>query len=89
MCHSSDADLGEAVPQTDRLDCSAYRAIARLTQGVQRKRPSRNKLRESAKSTQSSVRPQVGTRAGTDNLIAPIVFVKEMPKFYFFVLLIT
>uniref|UniRef100_A0A3B1J3L0 Neurabin-1 n=1 Tax=Astyanax mexicanus TaxID=7994 RepID=A0A3B1J3L0_ASTMX len=54
-------DLGEAVPQTDRLDCSAYRAKARLTQGVQRKRPSRNKLRESAKSTQSSTRPQVCT----------------------------
>ncbi|XP_036420739.1 neurabin-1 isoform X2 [Colossoma macropomum] len=53
-----DADLGEAVPQTDRLDCSAYRAKARLTQGVQRKRPSRNKLRESAKSTQSSIQPQ-------------------------------
>ncbi|XP_072513166.1 uncharacterized protein ppp1r9alb isoform X2 [Salminus brasiliensis] len=56
--HLYDADLGEAVPQTDRLDCSAYRAKARLTQGVQRKRPSRNKLRESAKSTQSSIRPQ-------------------------------
>ncbi|KAG9262570.1 neurabin-2-like isoform X4 [Astyanax mexicanus] len=56
--HLYDPDLGEAVPQTDRLDCSAYRAKARLTQGVQRKRPSRNKLRESAKSTQSSTRPQ-------------------------------
>ncbi|KAL7852425.1 hypothetical protein SRHO_G00182100 [Serrasalmus rhombeus] len=56
--HLYDADLGEAVPQTDRLDCSAYRAKARLTQGVQRKRPSRNKLRESAKSTQSSIQPQ-------------------------------
>ncbi|KAG7315922.1 hypothetical protein KOW79_020788 [Hemibagrus wyckioides] len=53
-----DADLGEAIPRTDRLDCSAYRAKARLTQGVQRKRPSRNKLRESAKSTQSSIQPQ-------------------------------
>ncbi|XP_060754941.1 neurabin-1 isoform X2 [Neoarius graeffei] len=53
-----DADLGEAVPRTDRLDCSAYRAKARLTQGVQRKRPSRSKLRESAKSTQSSIQPQ-------------------------------
>ncbi|MCJ8748040.1 hypothetical protein PDJAM_G00160380 [Pangasius djambal] len=61
--HASDylvqaGDLGAAVPQTDRLDCSAYRAKARLTQGVQRKRPSRNKLRESAKSTQSSIQPQ-------------------------------
>ncbi|XP_066517065.1 neurabin-1 [Hoplias malabaricus] len=61
--HTSDellceADLGEAVPQTDRLDCSAYRAKAKLTQGVQRKRPSRSKLRESAKSTQSSVQSQ-------------------------------
>ncbi|KAK2818092.1 hypothetical protein Q7C36_022025 [Tachysurus vachellii] len=53
-----DADLGEAIPRTDRLDCSAYRAKAKLTQGVQRKRPSRNKLRESAKSTQSSIQPQ-------------------------------
>ncbi|KAK1802622.1 hypothetical protein P4O66_004266 [Electrophorus voltai] len=52
------ADLGEAVPLTDRLDCSAYRAKAKLTHGVQRKRPSRNKLRESAKSTQSSVQTQ-------------------------------
>ncbi|XP_035390879.1 neurabin-1 isoform X3 [Electrophorus electricus] len=51
-------DLGEAVPLTDRLDCSAYRAKAKLTHGVQRKRPSRNKLRESAKSTQSSVQTQ-------------------------------
>ncbi|XP_076839286.1 uncharacterized protein ppp1r9alb isoform X2 [Brachyhypopomus gauderio] len=54
----SKADLGEAVPVTDRLDCSAYRAKARLTQGVQRKRPSRSKLRESAKSVQSSVQTQ-------------------------------
>ncbi|XP_062865880.1 neurabin-1 isoform X2 [Trichomycterus rosablanca] len=53
-----DEDLGEAVPRTDRLDCSAYRAKARLTQGVQRKRPSRNKLRESAKSSHSSVQQQ-------------------------------
>ncbi|KAM9454424.1 uncharacterized protein ppp1r9alb isoform 1-T1 [Clarias gariepinus] len=53
-----DADLGEAVPRTDCLDCSAYRAKARLAQGVQRKRPSRNKLRESAKSTQSTSQSQ-------------------------------
>ncbi|KAI4900097.1 hypothetical protein NFI96_005362 [Prochilodus magdalenae] len=53
-----DADFGEAVPQTDRLDCSAYRAKARLTQGVQRKRPSRSKLRESSKSLQSTVHSQ-------------------------------
>ncbi|KAF5909277.1 neurabin-1-like isoform X3, partial [Clarias magur] len=53
-----DADLGEAIPRTDCLDCSAYRAKARLAQGVQRKRPSRNKLRESAKSTQSTNQSQ-------------------------------
>ncbi|KAF4075257.1 hypothetical protein AMELA_G00232460 [Ameiurus melas] len=57
-CLVHDTGFGEAVPRTDRLDCSAYRAKARLAQGVQRKRPSRNKLRESAKSTQSSIQPQ-------------------------------
>lgn len=54
----SDTDFGEAVPLTDRLDCSAYRAKAVLAQGVQRKRPSRNKLRESSKSLTSSGQTQ-------------------------------
>ncbi|XP_046693522.1 neurabin-1 isoform X2 [Silurus meridionalis] len=63
-----DADLGEAIPRTDCLDCSAYRAKARLTQGVQRKRPSRSKLRESARSTQSSVQPQQGESISDNNV---------------------
>ncbi|XP_016095361.1 neurabin-1-like isoform X1 [Sinocyclocheilus grahami] len=48
----SDADWGD-VPQTARLDCSVYRAKAKLAQGSQRKRPSRNKLRESARGSQA------------------------------------
>ncbi|KAK2908928.1 hypothetical protein Q8A67_004765 [Cirrhinus molitorella] len=48
----SDADWGD-VPQTARLDCSAYIAKAKLAQGSQRKRPSRSKLRESAKGSQA------------------------------------
>ncbi|KAI2668435.1 Neurabin-1 [Labeo rohita] len=48
----SDADWGD-VPQTARLDCSVYRAKAKLAQGSQRKRPSRSKLRESAKGSQA------------------------------------
>ncbi|TSK17966.1 Neurabin-1 [Bagarius yarrelli] len=63
-----DADLGEAIPRTDCLDCSAYRAKARLTQGVQRKRPSRNKLRESTKSTQSSIQQQEEERTSNNNI---------------------
>ncbi|XP_030634824.1 neurabin-1 [Chanos chanos] len=47
----SDQDWGELVPHTNRLDCSASRAKAQLAQGSRRKRPSRNKLRESARST--------------------------------------
>uniref|UniRef100_A0A4W4EII5 Neurabin-1 n=1 Tax=Electrophorus electricus TaxID=8005 RepID=A0A4W4EII5_ELEEL len=61
------ADLGEAVPLTDRLDCSAYRAKAKLTHGVQRKRPSRNKLRESAKSTQSSAQESMSDNSTDAN----------------------
>ncbi|XP_056314447.1 neurabin-1 isoform X2 [Danio aesculapii] len=53
----SDADWGD-VPQTARLDCSVYRAKAKLVQGSQRKRPSRNKLRESAKSLQGESQSQ-------------------------------
>ncbi|XP_073808151.1 uncharacterized protein ppp1r9alb isoform X2 [Danio rerio] len=53
----SDADWGD-VPQTARLDCSVYRAKAKLVQGSQRKRPSRNKLRESAKSSQGQSQSQ-------------------------------
>ncbi|TRY82538.1 hypothetical protein DNTS_005850, partial [Danionella cerebrum] len=53
----SDADWG-AVPQTARLDCSAHRAKAKLVQGSQRKRPSRNKLRESAKGLQGQTQSQ-------------------------------
>ncbi|XP_067297579.1 neurabin-1 isoform X3 [Pseudorasbora parva] len=53
----SDADWGD-VPQTARLDCSVYRAKAKLAQGSQRKRPSRNKLRESAKGSQAPSQSQ-------------------------------
>uniref|UniRef100_A0A9J8AYI3 Neurabin-1 n=1 Tax=Cyprinus carpio carpio TaxID=630221 RepID=A0A9J8AYI3_CYPCA len=53
----SDADWGD-VPQTARLDCSVYRAKAKLAQGSQRKRPSRSKLRESAKGTQAPSQSQ-------------------------------
>ncbi|XP_051559376.1 neurabin-1-like [Myxocyprinus asiaticus] len=53
----SDADWGD-VPQTDRLDCSVYRAKARLAQGSQRKRPSRHKLRESARGSQAPSQSQ-------------------------------
>ncbi|XP_048053086.1 neurabin-1 isoform X3 [Megalobrama amblycephala] len=53
----SDADWGD-VPQTARLDCSVYRAKAKLAQGSQRKRPSRNKLRESARGSQAPSQSQ-------------------------------
>ncbi|KAF4118687.1 neurabin-1 isoform X3 [Onychostoma macrolepis] len=53
----SDADWGD-VPQTARLDCSVYRAKAKLAQGSQRKRPSRSKLRESAKGSQAPSQSQ-------------------------------
>ncbi|XP_052455723.1 neurabin-1-like isoform X1 [Carassius gibelio] len=53
----SDADWGD-VPQTARLDCSVYRAKAKLAQGSQRKRPSRNKLRESARGPQTPSQSQ-------------------------------
>ncbi|KAK7166212.1 hypothetical protein R3I93_006095 [Phoxinus phoxinus] len=53
----SDADWGD-VPLTARLDCSVYRAKAKLTQGSQRKRPSRNKLRESARGSQAPSQSQ-------------------------------
>ncbi|XP_026060153.1 neurabin-1 isoform X1 [Carassius auratus] len=53
----SDADWGD-VPQTTRLDCSVYRAKAKLAQGSQRKRPSRSKLRESAKGSQAPSQSQ-------------------------------
>lgn len=58
VCLSSDADWGD-VPQTARLDCSVYRAKAKLAQGSQRKRPSRSKLRESAKGSQAPNQSQV------------------------------
>uniref|UniRef100_A0A673H0I3 Neurabin-1 n=1 Tax=Sinocyclocheilus rhinocerous TaxID=307959 RepID=A0A673H0I3_9TELE len=58
VCLSSDADWGD-VPQTARLDCSVYRAKAKLAQGSQRKRPSRNKLRESARVSQAPSLAQV------------------------------
>ncbi|XP_016368476.1 neurabin-1-like isoform X2 [Sinocyclocheilus rhinocerous] len=53
----SDADWGD-VPQTARLDCSVYRTKAKLAQGSQRKRPSRSKLRESAKGSQAPSQSQ-------------------------------
>ncbi|XP_016150812.1 LOW QUALITY PROTEIN: neurabin-1-like [Sinocyclocheilus grahami] len=53
----SDADWGD-VPQTARLDCSVYRAKAKLAQGSRRKRPSRSKLRESAKGSQAPSQSQ-------------------------------
>lgn len=58
----SDADWGD-VPQTARLDCSVYRAKAKLAQGSQRKRPSRNKLRESAKGSQAPSQSQVPSQS--------------------------
>ncbi|XP_076159764.1 uncharacterized protein ppp1r9alb isoform X3 [Alosa pseudoharengus] len=45
----SDPDWGGAVPETHRLDCSAHRAKAQLAQRSRRQRPSRHKLRESAR----------------------------------------
>uniref|UniRef100_A0A8C2KQC0 Neurabin-1 n=1 Tax=Cyprinus carpio TaxID=7962 RepID=A0A8C2KQC0_CYPCA len=62
VCLSLDADWGD-VPQTARLDCSVYRAKAKLAQGSQRKRPSRSKLRESAKGTQAPSQSQERTNS--------------------------
>ena len=55
---SPDPDLGDVVPETHRLDCSAHRAKAQLAQRSRRQRPSRHKLRESARksSGQNQVR---------------------------------
>ncbi|XP_036400702.1 neurabin-1 isoform X1 [Megalops cyprinoides] len=42
----SDADWGDAVPETERLDTSAHRAKGQLAQKAKRQPPSRSKLRE-------------------------------------------
>ncbi|XP_031414251.1 neurabin-1 isoform X3 [Clupea harengus] len=57
----SDPDLGDVVPETHRLDCSAHRAKAQLAQRSRRQRPSRHKLRESArKSSGQNQEPEEG-----------------------------
>ncbi|KAJ8352089.1 hypothetical protein SKAU_G00235650 [Synaphobranchus kaupii] len=42
----SDADWGDAVPETERLDTSAHRAKGQLAQKAKRQPPSRSKLKE-------------------------------------------
>ncbi|XP_026883353.2 neurabin-1 isoform X2 [Electrophorus electricus] len=48
-----EADLRDAVPETELLDSSAHRAKGQLAQKARRQRPSRNKLREGVGSPSS------------------------------------
>ncbi|XP_028837917.1 neurabin-1 isoform X3 [Denticeps clupeoides] len=62
----SDPDWNEAVPETNRLDCSAHRAKAQLAQMSRRQRPSRHKLRESLKGYSQVEDPEVGENSSLE-----------------------